>query len=98
MIKFIQVMRNMHQFITCSQFAHLEHFSFALKYGDILHLVFPGTNVLSGGVLLKWMDTIACLSAELLAHGPCVTASVDDMQLKAFPTIGTLSLLLLFIT
>lgn len=39
-------------------------------------------------MLLKWMDTVACLSAELHAHSPCVTVSVDDLQLEADPELG----------
>ena len=49
---------------------------------------YPGYDLLSGGSLLKWMDTVSCLSAEVLAGRPCVTASVDDLQFKSFPKTG----------
>ena len=36
-------------------------------------------NCLSGGQLLKWMDAVACLSAEKHARASCVTASMDEL-------------------
>ena len=38
---------------------------------------------LKAGQLLKWMDIVACLSAEKCANSSCVTAKVDDLQLKS---------------
>ena len=40
------------------------------------------TRSLLTGTLLKWMDIIACLSAEKQANVPCVTASVDDLRIE----------------
>uniref|UniRef100_A0A8C1TVK1 Acyl-CoA thioesterase 11b n=1 Tax=Cyprinus carpio TaxID=7962 RepID=A0A8C1TVK1_CYPCA len=41
---------------------------------------------LSAGLLLKWMDSTACLSAERHAGCSCITASVDDIHFET--TIG----------
>ncbi|XP_072130190.1 acyl-coenzyme A thioesterase 11 isoform X2 [Mobula birostris] len=43
---------------------------------------------LSVGQLLKWMDTIACLSAERHANCPCVTASMDDIDFEYTLRVG----------
>ncbi|XP_062920011.1 acyl-coenzyme A thioesterase 11 isoform X2 [Mobula hypostoma] len=43
---------------------------------------------LSVGQLLKWMDTIACLSAERHANRPCVTASMDDIDFEYTLRVG----------
>ncbi|KXZ46786.1 hypothetical protein GPECTOR_40g520 [Gonium pectorale] len=51
----------------------------------VMHqLVMPSdVNVLgicTGGQVLSWIDLCAGLSAKTLAHGPCVTASVDAVH------------------
>lgn len=46
------------------------------------------TRCLLTGTLLKWMDIIACLAAEKQANVPCVTASVDDLQITRTVTLG----------
>lgn len=51
------------------------------------------TKTLLTGTLLKWMDVIACLSAEKQANVPCVTASVDDLQLMKTISLGQVLLL-----
>ncbi|XP_066232467.1 acyl-coenzyme A thioesterase 11 isoform X1 [Saccopteryx leptura] len=43
---------------------------------------------LSGGQLLKWIDTTACLSAERHAGCPCVTASMDDIYFEHTISVG----------
>eukprot|EP00111_Clytia_hemisphaerica_P007195 TCONS_00020904-protein len=46
------------------------------------------TKTLLTGSLLKWMDIIACLAAEKCASVPCVTASVDDLQIDKAILLG----------
>nr|XP_005543332.2 acyl-coenzyme A thioesterase 11 isoform X3 [Macaca fascicularis] len=43
---------------------------------------------LSVGQLLKWIDTMACLSAERHAGCPCVTASMDDIYFEHTISVG----------
>lgn len=45
-------------------------------------------NCLSGGQLLKWMDTAACLSAEKHAGTSCVTASMDELYFEQQIHVG----------
>lgn len=45
-------------------------------------------NNLSGGQLLKWMDTAACLAAEKHAGISCVTASADDLAFESQILVG----------
>lgn len=45
-------------------------------------------NCLSGGQLLKWMDTAACLSAEKHAGTSCVTASMDELYFEQQIYVG----------
>ncbi|XP_072919478.1 acyl-coenzyme A thioesterase 11 [Hemitrygon akajei] len=40
------------------------------------------------GQLLKWVDTMACLSAERHANCPCVTASMDDIDFEYTLRVG----------
>ena len=50
-------------------------------------------NYLSGGQLLKWMDTAACLAAEKHAGASCVTASADDLSFQRQILVGQVVIL-----
>ena len=45
-------------------------------------------NCLSSGQLLKWMDAVACLSAEKHAGSSCVTASMDGLYFETEIYVG----------
>lgn len=47
-------------------------------------------NCLSCGQLLKWMDTVACLSAEKHAGSSCVTACMDELYFETEIFVGQL--------
>lgn len=45
-------------------------------------------NCLSCGQLLKWMDAVACLSAEKHARSSCVTACMDELYFETEIFVG----------